>query len=246
MINLPTIKSVPSVKNPRFLVYFGKPKSGKTTVASMLPNNLIIDLENGTDFLSALVLKASNLKELFEIMTAIKEASEKSGKPPYDFITLDNGTKLQEYIMGLALKLYQETPMGKNYSGDVRKLPNGAGYLYIREAFFKVIDALRLLAPTFILICHTKDSMISRGGKELNEMSLDLVGQLSRLIAADADAIGYVYRSKNQTLINFNGGDDYIVEARQEHLRGKEIVLMESDENGQLKAHWDKIFLPNK
>ena len=88
--------------------------------------------------------------------------------------------------------------------------------------------------------------MISRGGKELNEMSLDLVGQLSRLIAADADAIGYVYRSKNQTLINFNGGDDYIVEARQEHLRGKEIVLMESDENGQLKAHWDKIFLPNK
>ena len=132
MINLPTIKSVPSVKNPRFLVYFGKPKSGKTTVASMLPNNLIIDLENGTDFLSALVLKASNLKELFEIMTAIKEASEKSGKPPYDFITLDNGTKLQEYIMGLALKLYQETPMGKNYSGDVRKLPNGAGYLYIK------------------------------------------------------------------------------------------------------------------
>lgn len=246
MIELPKVKSVPSAKNPRFLVYFGKPKSGKTTLASFLPDNLIIDLENGTDFLSALVLKANSLKELFEIITSIKENNEKTGKFTYQYVTLDNGTKLQELIMSLALKLYQETPMGKNYTGDVRKLPNGAGYLYIREAFFKVIDTLRTLAPTFILICHTRDSMINRGGKELSEMSLDLVGQLARLVAADADAIGYVHRIKNQTLINFNGGDDYIVEARQDHLRGKEIVLMESNESGELSANWDKIFLPNK
>ena len=27
--------------------------------------------------------------------------------------------------------------MGKSYVGDVRKLPNGAGYMYMQEAFFK-------------------------------------------------------------------------------------------------------------
>ena len=246
MIVLPTKKSTPSAINPRFLVYYGKPKSGKTHLASMLENNLIIDLEKGTSFLSALSIEANNLKDLFEVMSAIKAANEEKGGFVYDYITLDNGTKLQEFIMSLALKLYQETPMGKNYSGDVRKLPNGAGYLYIREAFFKVIDAIRALTPTFILICHTKDSMINRGGKELNEMSLDLTGQLARLVAADADAIGYIYRIKNQTILNFNGGDDYIVEARQDHLRGKEIVVMESDESGKMTAYWDKIFIPNK
>lgn len=244
MIQLPTIKSTPKVSNPRFLVYFGKPKSGKTTIAAALNNNLIIDLENGTDFLSALVMKASSVEDLSAIAMAIKDGNQKAGKYIYDYITIDNGTKLQEIIMSLALSLYQATPMGKSYRDDVRKLPQGAGYLYIREAFFKVLDMFKTLAPTLILICHTKDSTISKDGKELSEMSIDLSGQLARLVAADADAIGFVYRQKNQTRINFNGGGDFIVEARQPHLRGKEIVIAESDENNEnLTFNWDKIFL---
>jgi len=245
MINLPTIKTKPKATNPKFLVYFGKPKSGKTTIASMLDNNLITDLEDGTDFLSALVVKATTVEELSEIAKNIKEANAEKGGFVYDYLTIDNGTKLQELIMGLALRLYRETPMGKNYTEDVRKLPNGAGYLYIREAFFKVIDLYKTLAKHFILICHTKDSIISKDGKELSEMSIDLIGQLARLVAADADAIGYVYRKKNQTIINFNGGGDFIVEARQEHLRGKEIVIAESDEDNKITTFWDKIYLPD-
>lgn len=218
-------------------------KSGKTTIASMLENNLIIDLENGTDFLSALVVKASSVDDLRNIATAIKEENTKAGKFVYDYITIDNGTKLEEMIMPLALKLYQATPMGKAYTGDILKLPNGGGYMYTREAFFKVLDMFKSLASTLILICHTKDTLINKDGKELSEMSIDLSGKTSRLVAADADAIAYVYRSKNQTFMNFNGGEDFVVEARQEHLRGKEIVIAESDDSNKITSHWDRIFL---
>ena len=240
---LPTVKTTPKVDNPKFLVYFGKPKSGKTTIASHLENNLIIDLENGTDFLSALVVKANTVEDLSQIASAIKDENQKAGKFIYDYITIDNGTKLEEIIMPLALKLYQATPMGKNYNDDVRKLPNGAGWLFIREAFFKVLDMFKTLAPTLILICHVKDAMINKDGKELSEMSIDLSGKTSRLVAADADAIGYVYRRKNQTIMNFNGGEDYICEARQEHLRGKEIVIAESNDSNNITVYWDRIFL---
>jgi hypothetical protein len=245
MITLPTIKSSPKVSNSKFLVYFGKPKSGKTTIASKLDNNLIIDLENGTDFVSAMVLKANNVGELSEIAAAIVSANKEAGKFVYDYITIDNGTKLEEMIMPLALQLYQLSPQGKNYNDDVRKLPNGAGWLYIREAFFKVIDMYKTLAPTLILICHVKDAMINKDGKELSEMSIDLSGKTARLVAADADAIGFVYRKKNQTILNFNGGGDFIVEARQPHLRGQEIVIAESDEDNNITTFWDKVFLPN-
>ena len=244
MITLPTIKSTPVYNNPRFLVYFGKPKSGKTTIASLLENNLIVDLENGTDFLSALTLKANSVEELSAIALAIQTANKEKGGYIYDYITIDNGTKLEEMILPLALKLYQNTPMGKNYNDDVRKLPNGAGWLFVREAFFKVLDMFKTLAPTLILICHVKDTLINKEGKELSEMSIDLSGKTARLVAADADAIAYCYRSKNQTFLNFNGGGDVIVEARQPHLRGKEIVIAESDENNEnIVANWDKIFL---
>jgi hypothetical protein len=88
--------------------------------------------------------------------------------------------------------------------------------------------------------------MISKEGKELTEMSLDLSGKLARLVSADADAIGYLYRERNKTKLNFKAGEDILVGSRADHLRDKEIVLLESDENGKLTAHWNNIYLPNK
>jgi len=246
MINLPTIKQKPTATNPKFFIYFGKPKSGKSTLASMLEDNLIIDLENGYDYLEALVVTANSVEDLRSIAIAIAEKNKELGKYAYKYITIDNATKLEELILPLALRLYQDTPMGKTYNGDVRKLANGAGYLYMREAFFKVVDMFKTLAPHFILISHCSDKMINKEGKELSEMSIDLTGKIARLVAADADAIAYVYRRKNQTIMNFNGGDDLIVEARQEHLRGKEIVVAESDETNKITAYWDRIFIAEK
>ena len=243
MIILPTIKQKPVKNNPKFFVYFGKPKAGKSEIASRLEGNLIIDLEDGYDYIEALVVKAKSVNDLAEIANAIKAENEKIKGFAYQYITIDNATKLEDIVLDLALKLYKETPMGKNYSGDIRKLPNGGGYLYLREAFFKVIDMFKSLAPHLILVAHVKDTLINREGKELSEMSIDLSGKTARLVAADADAIAYCYRNKNQTILNFNGGGDFIVEARQEHLRGKEIVIAESDESGAIKAYWDRIYI---
>lgn len=243
---LPTEKRTAVTINPRFLVYFGKPKAGKTTLAAGLDSNLIIDLEQGTHHLEALVVEAKSVKDLSDIAKAIGDKNKEIGKYFYQRITIDNGTKLEEMILPLALQLYNQTPMGKNYTDDVRKLPNGAGYLYIREAFFKVIDMFKSLCETLILICHCSDKLINKEGKELSEMSIDLTGKTARLVAADADAIGYVYRQKNQTFINFNGGGDFIVEARQAHLRGKEIVVAESDEDNKVTTYWDRVFLKDK
>lgn len=246
MIKLPLVKQTPTKNNPKFLVYFGKPKAGKSTIASMLDENIIIDLEDGYDYLEALVVKAKSVSDLREIANAIKESNDAKGGYTYKYITIDNATKLEDMVLSLALNLYQQTPMGKNYNDDVRKLANGAGYLYLREAFFKVINMFKTLAPHLILVAHCADKMINKEGKELSEMSIDLTGKTSRLVAADADAIAYIYRRKNQTIMNFNGGDDVIVEARQPHLRGKEIVIAESDENNEITAYWDRIFIANK
>lgn len=245
MIVLPTEKVKAKVSNPRFLIIFGKPKSGKTTIVSELENNLIIDLEGGSQFLDALSVQARNVADLGEIAAAIRQKNKECNGFFYKHITIDNATRLEEMTLSYALTLYNQTPMGKSYRGDVRMLPNGAGWFYIRQAVRKVIDMFRELCEEFILVGHTKDKLVNKEGEELSEMQLDLAGKLSDIICGEADAIGYVYRNKNQTLISFQGGENNIVEARAPHLRGKTVVIAESDESGKITTNWNKIYLPN-
>lgn len=245
MLVLPTEKNAPKVQNPRFLILFGKPKSGKTTLISKLDGCLIVDLEGGSEFLEALSIQARTVNDLGEIANAIRQKIAETGKRPYKYIAIDNATRLEEICLPFAASLYRQTPMGKSFKGeDVRQLPNGAGYLYIREAVKKVINMFKELCDNFILIGHTKDKMINKDGEELTEIAIDLVGRLGDIVCGEADAVGYVYRKKNETIISFEGGDNSVREARAPHLRGQKIAIADSNENNEVTVHWDKIFLP--
>lgn len=245
MLTLPIKKNEPKVSNPRFLVLYGKPKSGKTTLLSFLDQCLIIDLEGGSEFLEALSVQARSVADLGEIAQAIKAKIAELGKKPYKRIAIDNATRLEEICLPYAATLYRQLPTAKKWEGtDVRTLPNGAGYLYLREAVKKVINMFKDLCDQFILIGHTKDKIINKEGEELTEMAIDLVGKLGDIVCGEADAVGYVYRKKNQTIISFEGGDNSIIEARAKHLRGKKIVIAESNDDNDVIVDWDKIYLP--
>lgn len=242
---LPKEKSTPKINNPKFLILFGRPKAGKSTLMANLENNLIIDLENGYQALSALVVQARTVNDFAEIANALREEIKNTGKFPYKYITIDNATRLEEMCLSYAVQLYRQTPMGKTYQGsDVRTLPNGSGYMYLRQAVRKVIDMFRDLCESLILVAHVKEKMINKEGEELSEMSIDLTGKLGDILCGEADAIGYVYRKKNDTIISFEGGDNSIREARANHLRGKKIVVATSDENNNITVDMTKIFLP--
>ena len=245
MIVLPKEKQKPKVNNPKLLILFGRPKAGKSTLAASLDNNLIIDLENGYQALEALVVQARSVKDFGDIATAIREEIKNTGNKPYKYITIDNATRLEEMCLSYATQLYKSSPQGKNYQGnDVRTLPNGSGYMWIRMAVKKVIDLFRDLSDTLILIAHVKERQINVEGQEMSEMALDLTGKLGDILCGEADAIGYVYRKKNETIVSFEGGENNIREARSEHLRGKKIIVATSDENNNVTVDMSKIFLP--
>lgn len=245
MITLPTEKVKASVHNPRFLILFGKPKSGKTSCVAALPDSLLIDLEGGSQYMDAVAIQARTVQDLSQIAVLLREKKEASGQMPYKRIIIDNATRLEEITLSIALSMYQKTPMGKSYNGDVRMLPNGGGWFYVREAVKKTLEMFQGLCDEFLLVGHTKDKMINKEGKELSEMQLDLAGRLSDIICGLADAVGYVYREKKQTIVSFQGGENLVVEARQPHLKGKKIVLAESDDDNNLTVYWDRIYLPN-
>jgi|WetSurMetagenome_2_1015567.scaffolds.fasta_scaffold00080_62 hypothetical protein len=249
MLILPTEPIKAKIQNPRFLILFGLPKTGKTTLAAKLDNNLIIDLEGGSQFMDAVAVQARTAEHLKEIANAIYLKNKEAGHNVYKRITIDNSTALEEICMDYAIELYRRTPQGKNYKGtDIRTMEHGGGWPWIRTAVKEMLHTFQGLCDEFILIGHTKDININEDGEEVTKMDLDLVGKLARIVEGEADAVGYVYRKNNKTIVSFKGGG-LISQARASHLAGKEITLAESqiNENGdvQITTYWDKIFKPN-
>ena len=238
-IVLPTKKVKAERQNPKRMIIYSKPKTGKTTAYAGLDDNLILDLESGSDYVEALKIKVNTLQELLDAGKAIKAAGN-----PYKYVTVDTVTALEDMIQPLAIKLYRQTPMGKNYDGDnVTTLPNGAGYLYIRQAFFQVLDFIDTLAPHIILSGHIKDKVVDDKGEMVMSANIDLTGKIKSLICANADAIGYMYRKGNKTILSFKTNEEVTCGARPEHLRNEEIVVSELNEKGELEFHWDKIYV---
>ena len=263
-IVLPTERRKATDYNPRLMVLFGKPKCGKSTLMASLDSNLIIDLEDGYRALDVMCVQARSANDIFQIKSLIEQKNqENGGKNFYRFITIDNATRLEEMSLIYAAHLYRQTSMGQSWGykkdrignilmengkkvvdpkADVRQLPNGAGYLYLRQALKEMVNMFKPLCDTLILVCHVKDKQIKKNDEETSEMAVDLAGKTGDIICGEADAIGYVSRQDNKTILSFKGGDNNIRGSRPLHLREKAFVVAESDDDGNLKVDMSEIF----
>jgi hypothetical protein len=237
-MELPTSKIKATLTDPGKLIIYSKPKTGKTSLLAELDNNLIIDLENGTQYYDALKVSINSVQELMDLIKAIIAAGR-----PYKYITLDTLTKLEDLALPYALTLYKQTPMGKGFTGtNVLDLPNGAGYKYLRDAMTNLLNAIYKCADRVILLGHLKTTNIEKNGKEVSARELDLTGKIKSMVSADVDAIGLLYRGEdNKNILSFKTTDDVICGARPVHLKDQEIVISELVD-GTFITHWDKVY----
>ncbi len=256
-IVLPKEKVGAITGNPHALVLFSKPKVGKTSALSQLDNCLIIDTENGSDYVSALKVKVNNINELKELCAEIV----KQGKP-YKYIALDTMTALEEMCKPMAEQLYMSTAMGKNWIvkdaqgnidykksqktavGDILNLAQGGGYLYLRRAITTCIGWIKAACDNYILVCHLKEKLWNENGVEMTSKDLQLTGLIKTIVAANADSIGYLHREGKKNFITFNTSDDVLCGSRIQHLSNKDILLSEVDDDGNYKTYWDQIYKP--
>jgi len=239
-IELPTSPIPATTQDPKYLILFGLPKVGKTTILSTLPNNLILDTEGGSNYVNALKVQVTNLTELREVCQAII-----AKKCPYKYITIDTITAVEDMTKPLAIQLYKQSPMfSERYASttDPVALPNGCGWSFWRQAVEMVVDMVSRCAPNLIICGHVKDSKLNdESGNVLKD--LDLTGKIKRVLSAKSDAIGYVTRSeKGDLCIQFGSDGEVLTGARPAHLANKTIVVAERRPDGSFISHWDRIY----
>lgn len=84
---LPTSKRAAIRKDPSNLIIFSKPKVGKSELVAGLEDNLILDLEKGTEFIDAMSLPVDSIQDIKNIGNLIKAKNY-----PYKYITVDTIT----------------------------------------------------------------------------------------------------------------------------------------------------------
>lgn len=253
MIELPKEKTNATRVNPKKIVIFSKPKVGKTTAIAGLDNLLIIDVERGSNFLSALKIDILEIAEKEEItpmqalkavINKLKEANKQKGGYVYKYGAIDTVTALEELSIELANRMYKNTAIGKNWQGDdVTTLANGAGYYWSRKALSLIINELAECFDTFIILGHLKEKLIEKEGKEMTERGLDLTGKSASILCSQVDAIAYMYRDEDATVLNFAPSETTTCGSRSEHLKNKKIKVITSDKDGNLQVDWSEVFL---
>ena len=244
VMELPTKKAEIELVSPAKFLMYSEPKAGKTTLLAQLDDCLLIDLENGARHIEAMKVKVTTYDELLELIGELKKVKKETGKVAYKYIAVDTTTVLEDLSLVRALHLYKQTPMGTNFKGkDVRTLPNGAGWLYARQAFLELTEALYKCTDRLILVAHLQDKMIEKGGKETPSKDIQLTGKLKSIVCSQMDAIAYIERDGKKVYANFNSSDERTCGARPVHLRGKKVLLGESADDGSVTAHWENIFI---
>lgn len=255
MLQLPTEITIPTQAEVRRLFVFSPPKTGKTDNIMQLPNCLLIDLEDSSGFYTGMSVNVKQicretgkdpLQVLMELKESIVAANTKAGKAVYDFIAIDTTTVLENIARDFGTYLYKQRP-GNKYEGNdvVLELPNGAGYGWLRTAFVKIYNSFNALAgKALILSGHVKFTSINKDGKDLQATDVQLTGLLKQIVCSDADAIGYMYRSKetNQNILSFKTKElDLVTGARLSYLTGQDFIISEKVD-GKIITHWDRIF----
>lgn len=257
MIELSFEPEVSKVEEPSKMLIFALPKVGKTTITAQLPNSLLIDLENGSEFVKGVKQNVKKkaaekgvhqIKYLTELANAIRAKNAELGRAAYDFIIIDPLTTLENLAMELAAMEYRKSIIGQNWTGTniIKDVQKGAGYEWLRDSFeklYKMFDGLA--GKALILLGHVKLTSIAKKGEDISAKDINLVGKGKILVTSDMDCTGYMYRDveTGNNILSFKTEEqDLATGSRIKRLSGKEIVISSVDENGDVVTHWEEIF----
>jgi hypothetical protein len=252
---LPKAPTKSKLINPSPFLIFGVPKIGKTTSIAALENCLVINLEDPVQTADGMVVYAPTL----EVFRSILKAIIKDGKP-YNYLAIDTLTKLEEFCIVRAEEIYVNSPMGagwikrddkgkllptcgKSKYKSILFLPNGSGYMYLRQAFDEITTLIKKCAPNIIYIAHVKQTNILKDGVEFTSSDINLVGKNKQNISAEAQAIAFMRRVGGKNYLCFQPSEDVLAGCKIKRLEGKEILISEYDEDDNLITHWDQIYI---
>lgn len=163
------------------VMFYGTPKSGKTTTACKFPNHLLLAFEKGYSTIPGAM--ALPINSWTEFRSAIVDLKDEETKQMYDTVIMDTADIAYMYC-----EKYICNREGKATVGDI---PYGAGYGMVETEFDDCLRKIIQLGYGLVLISHSTDRTekdtdgseylkmmptLDKRGRKVCERTCDIIG----------------------------------------------------------------------
>lgn len=224
-------KRIPKTE-PNSLLIIAKPKMGKTTIASMLPNAILLDFESGTDFIhhdaSITVTQDTNWGEFMLDAKYFK------------YCIVDTCSSMEMYFDKVLVRDYnKEHEADENFTPitSMGAIPFGGGWGPVRNKVIGFMIWLESMFDSVIYLGHSKDKQINATATKLD---LAMQGKLAALVLAHVDLISYMRIDDNERTLMFNNPGISIGGGRLSY-KDDELVIS-SMKDDVVTTYWEKIY----
>lgn len=167
----------------KYILIYGKPKVGKTTLASHFPKNLLIAFERGYNAVGGIM--AQDITKWAEFKTVIKQLQKEEAKEKFSTITIDTVTE--------AWTMCEKYICIQNNVQKISDIPWGQGYGACKEEFAKCLRDITMMGYGLVLIAHNGRRIeVDEKGSEIEFISPELPKRCYDVVNKLVDIIAYI------------------------------------------------------
>lgn len=220
LLNLEPVKINKDLKGKYILIY-GQPKIGKTTLAAQFPRNLLLAFEPGYNALNNKMVQP--ITKWGEFKTVLKQLEKPEVQEKFDTITIDTADIAWDYCEKYicASNLNETTGETPKTLGDI---PWGKGYDLCKKEFDTSLRRIAMLGYGLVIISHeTTKTIKTESGQEYQRIMPTLAERPKLIVNRLVDIIAYLRLSEEdgKRYIYTRGNEKFEAGSRFPYLKPK-------------------------
>lgn len=164
------------------VMFYGEPKSGKTTIASKFPNHLILAFEKGYSAIPGAM--AQPINSWGEFKQTLRELKKPEVQERFETIIIDTADIAYDYV--------ERFVCAQEGVDTINKIPFGGGYAKAGKEFDEALRSIVQMDYGLVIISHAADKVFTdESGVEYNQIVPTLASRPRLICQRLCDIIGY-------------------------------------------------------